>query len=351
MAHGEYRTGTFERVLDGPHRRLNPLTGEWVLVSAGRTNRPWQGATGDAVVPDLPAHDPGCYLCPGSSRVGGEQNPDYDPTFVFTNDFASLRPDTGRQIQTEGLMVAEGEEGTCRVICFSPRHDLTMARMTLEEIGVVIELWQEQLEDLGPEHRWVQIFENRGEEMGASNPHPHGQIWAGSIMPMQAAVEDDKQDRYFAEHRRTILEDYVAQEVGGERVVFENDHWLAVVPFWAVWPFETLLVPKRSAPRLTELDSTQAAQLAEALKQLLVRYDNLFEYPFPYSMGWHNAPFDSPGDHWTVHAHFYPPLLRSASIRKFMVGYELLGESQRDITAEEAAARLRDLPDIHYTER
>ena len=305
-------SGTLDTVLEGPHRRLNPLTGEWVLVSAGRTNRPWQGATGDSTVADLPGHDPGCYLCPGNGRVGGEQNPEYDTTFVFTNDFAALRPETGRQIQTDGLMVAEGEEGTCRVICFSPRHDLTMARMSLEEIGIVIDLWQEQLDDLGPDHRWVQIFENRGEEMGASNPHPHGQIWAGSILPMQAAAEDDKQDRYFAEHGRTILEDYVAQEVGGERVVFENDHWLAVVPFWAVWPFE---------------------------------------YPFPYSMGWHNAPFSSSGDHWTVHAHFYPPLLRSASVRKFMVGYELLGESQRDITAEEAAMRLRDLPGVHYTDR
>ena len=340
-----------DTVLEGPHRRLNPLTGEWVLVSAGRTNRPWQGATGDSTVADLPRHDPGCYLCPGNGRVGGEQNPEYDTTFVFTNDFAALRPETGRQIQTDGLMVAEGEEGTCRVICFSPRHNLTMARMSLEEIGIVIDLWQEQLDDLGPDHRWVQIFENRGEEMGASNPHPHGQIWAGSILPMQAAAEDDKQDRYFAEHGRTILEDYVAQEVGGERVVFENDHWLAVVPFWAVWPFETLLVPKRSAPRLTDLDTTQSEQLAEALKQLLVRYDNLFEYPFPYSMGWHNAPFSSSDDHWTVHAHFYPPLLRSASVRKFMVGYELLGESQRDITAEEAAMRLRDLPGVHYTDR
>jgi UDPglucose--hexose-1-phosphate uridylyltransferase len=330
---------------------LNPLTGEWVLVSAGRTNRPWQGATGGAVTHDLPEHDPDCYLCPRNGRVGGEQNPDYERTFVFTNDFAALRPGTGRRIHTDGLMVAEGEEGTCRVICFSPRHDLTMARMTLEEIGIVIEMWQDQLEDLGPEHRWVQIFENRGEEMGASNPHPHGQIWAGSILPMEAAAEDDKQDRYFTEHRRTILEDYVAQEVGGERVVFENDQWLVVVPYWAVWPFETLVVPKRSVPRLTDLDLFQSQGLREALKQLLVRYDNLFEYPFPYSMGWHNAPFEGAGNHWTVHAHFYPPLLRSASVRKFMVGYELLGEAQRDITAEEAALRLRDLPGVHYTER
>lgn len=334
----------------GPHRRLNPLTGEWVLVSAGRTSRPWQGAAGATELEEGSEFDPDCYLCPTNGRFGGAANPDYDRTFVFTNDFAALRSGTGTAITTDGLMVTEGEEGTCRVICFTPRHNLTMARMTHAEISTVIDLWTDQLQDLGPNHRWVQIFENRGEEMGASSPHPHGQVWAGSLLPKEAAAEDDKQDRYFAEHQRTLLEDYVAQEVGGERVVFENDQWLVVIPFWAVWPFETLVMPKRSVPRLTEIDEMQRRELAEALKQLLVRYDNLFESPFPYSMGWHGAPFDSSGEHWTVHAHFYPPLLRSATVRKFMVGYELLAEAQRDITPEEAADRLRALSATHYAE-
>lgn len=334
----------------GPHRRLNPLTGEWVLVSAGRDGRPWQGATGSPAIDDRPPYDPECHLCPGNQRSNGEVNEDYDSTFVFTNDFAALRPATGRDIVTDGLMIAEGVEGTARVICFSPRHDLTLARMSELEIGAVIDLWKSQLAELS-DHRWVQIFENQGEEMGASNPHPHGQVWAGSLLPVQAAAEDDRQERYFVDHGRTLLEDYVAQEVGGERVVFENDHWLVVVPFWAVWPFETLLIPKRSVPSLTEIDAEQHTQLAAALKRLLVRYDNLFEAPFPYSMGWHNAPSRGGSEHWTAHAHFYPPLLRSASVRKFMVGYELLGEPQRDISPEEAADRLRSVPDVHYRDR
>ena len=334
-------------MIQGPHRRLNPLTGEWVLVAAGRADRPWQGASGPLSDEDLPQYDPSCYLCPRNTRAGGEVNDDYSSTYSFTNDFPALRPGTGREIVTDGLMIAEGEEGTARVLCFTPRHDLTMARMSQTEIAAVIDLWQSQLEELS-EHRWVQIFENQGAEMGESSPHPHGQVWAGSLLPMQAAAEDDRQERYFVDHGRTLLDDYVAQEVGGERVVVENDHWLVVVPFWAVWPYETLLVPKRSEARLTDIDADQHRLLAEALKRLLVKYDNLFEVSFPYSMGWHNAPSHGESEHWTVHAHFYPPLLRSASVRKFMVGYELLGEAQRDITPEEAAERLRSLADVHY---
>lgn len=336
-------------MFDGPHRRLNQLTGEWVLVSAGRTNRPWQGATGQVASDRGNEHETGCYLCPRNSRVGGTVNPDYSDTFVFTNDFAALRPGTRTGSASDGLLVSEGEEGTCRVVSYSPRHNLTMARMSDREISTVIDLWKAQLAELGPEHRWVQIFENRGEEMGASNPHPHGQIWAGSILPAEPAAEDRQQAGYFAQHGRPLLADYVDQESGGDRVVFENAEWLVVVPFWAIWPFETLVMPKRSVARLDQISEPQQLSLAESLKQLLVRYDNLFEIAFPYSMGWHGAPFGSDSEHWTLHAHFYPPLLRSATVRKFMVGYELLADVQRDITAEEAAERLRQVPSVHYT--
>jgi UDPglucose--hexose-1-phosphate uridylyltransferase len=331
-----------------PHRRYDPLNDQWILVSAGRTQRPWQGQREAASVTELPAYDPGCYLCPGNRRANGDVNPAYTGTFVFTNDFAALRPDTSDERVADGLIVAEGERGTCRVVCFSPRHDQTLALMAPEDVRGVIDLWADQTEALGRTYRWVQVFENRGAAMGASNPHPHGQIWAGTALPREASREDRTQRAHLEAHGRPMLLDYAGQEAGGPRVVAENDDWLALVPFWAAWPFETLLLPRRRVTRLAGLGSGARDALAAVLGSLLSRYDDLFRQPFPYSMGWHQAPFDDEDHgHWQLHAHFYPPLLRSASVRKFMVGYELLAETQRDLTAEEAARRLRDLPPAH----
>jgi UDPglucose--hexose-1-phosphate uridylyltransferase len=336
-------------VLAQPHRRFNPLTDEWVLVSTTRIRRPLQTGQGSRKPTGRVSYDPGCYLCPGNSRANGDRNPTYGDTFVFTNDFAALRPDTSVAALESGLLRAEAERGTCRVICFSPRHDLTMARMSPPAVRSIVDLWADQTTDLGTAYRWVQVFENRGETMGATNPHPHGQIWAGSALPVQAAREDATQRRHHEATGHRLLLDYVAQETGGPRVVVEDDRWLVVVPFWAAWPFETLVIAKRPTERIADLDPDARDGLARSLIELLSRYDNLFEHPFPYSMGWHQAPFDGgTHDHWQLHAHFYPPLLRSATVRKFMVGYELLAESQRDLSAEEAAERLRAVPTRHY---
>jgi UDPglucose--hexose-1-phosphate uridylyltransferase len=326
----------------GPHRRYNPLTDEWLLVSPGRTHRPWTGA----IEPEPPAaqmaYDPDCYLCPGNERAGGERNPTYESTFVFTNDFAALTPGTAAPSQQAGLLRAEGTAGTCRVMCFSPRHDLTLATLAQGAVRTVIDSWAEQSTELGADYHWVQVFENRGTAMGASNPHPHGQIWATSTLPNEAVRELAAQRAHLQRHGQRLLVDYAAQESGGPRVVFENEAWLVVVPFWAVWPFETLVLPRGESSRLADLDGTARDLLAAAMSALLDRYERLFATAFPYSMGWHQAPFDdSIPDAWQLHAHYYPPLLRSATVRKFMVGYELLAEPQRDLTAEEAAERLR----------
>jgi UDPglucose--hexose-1-phosphate uridylyltransferase len=324
-----------------PHRRYNALTDEWVLVSAGRTRRPWLGAEEPEPPEHRPPYDPTCYLCPGNSRANGAVNPAYDTTFVFTNDFAALRPDSADARIEHGLFRAEGARGTCRVVCFSPRHDLTLAGMTEAEIRRIVDVWAEQTTELGGRFRWIQVFENRGEAMGASNPHPHGQIWAGEALPVEASAEDAAQARYCDATGSRLLLDYAAAEHDGARVVAESPGWLTLVPFWAAWPFETMLIPSAPAARLADLDDAQRDGLATALRDLTSRYDALFDRPFPYSMGWHQAPFDGAStDHWQVHAHFYPPLLR-ASVRKFMVGYELLAEPQRDLSAEEAAERLR----------
>jgi UDPglucose--hexose-1-phosphate uridylyltransferase len=336
-----------------PHRRFNPLTGDWVLVSPHRMQRPWQGQVEQATGDDRPPYDPDCYLCPGNERAGGQRNPDYNQTFVFRNDFAALLPETpAHQSDDGGLLSSESVRGECRVICFSPRHDLTLARMSEAERLRVVGMWAEQTAELGRRWRWVQVFENRGEQMGASNPHPHGQIWSLDRLPTEVAREDACQREFLAGRGRLLLLEYAQRERElGVRVVVEERDWIAVVPYWAVWPFETLLLPLFPVFRLDLLDRGQQASLARILGRLLTRYDNLFETPFPYSMGWHGAPFEPgspPGAHWQLHAHFYPPLLRSATVRKFMVGFEMLGEAQRDLTPEQAAGRLAELSDEHY---
>lgn len=335
--------------LDSTHRRHNPLMDEWVLVSAGRDQRPWQGAVEAPVAQGRPAYDPTCYLCPGNNRVGGHRNPAYSSTFAFTNDFAALRPDVASVEWSDGLLRAETESGTCRVLCYSPRHDLDLARLEAADLRSVVDLWAEQSAELGQTYPWVQVFENRGQAMGASNPHPHGQVWAGSALPRDPAREDTAQRSHMQTTGRRLLLDYAVQEDGGPRVVVENRDWLAVVPFWAVWPFETLLVARVPVGRLEQLSDAQRTSLVGGLAELLARYDNLFRHPFPYSLGWHQAPYGAPDvDHWQLHAHLYPPMLRSATVRKFMVGYELLAEPQRDLTPEDAAARLRAVPPRHY---
>jgi UDPglucose--hexose-1-phosphate uridylyltransferase len=335
---------------DHPHRRYNPLTGEYVLVSPHRNKRPWQGKVERPPQDDRPAYDPKCYLCPGNERAGGAKNPPYTSTFVFTNDFAAILPDTPAPPEPiNPLLTSEGVQGTSHVICFSPRHDLTLPEMSAADIRQVVDVWADQISELGPKYRWVQIFENKGEIMGCSNPHPHGQVWAETVLPNEIAKENDHQRAYFVEHGSPLLVDYAALELKQrERVVVENEHWLFVVPYWAFWPFETMLLPKRHVLRLPDLSDDERDSLADILKRLLTRYDNLFEVSFPYSMGWHGAPTDGDYPYWQLHAHFYPPLLRSATVKKFMVGYEMMAEVQRDLTAEQAAERLRGLSEVHY---
>ena len=343
-----------------PHRRLNSLTGEYVLVSPHRAKRPWQGQVEKIPAEERPSYDPNCYLCPGNTRTSGITNSPYAHTFVFTNDFPALLPDSPLVQESEnGLFELVSVRGTCRVICFSPRHDLSLPEMTVADIRRVVDVWSEETLELGEKYRWVQVFENKGLVMGSSMPHPHGQLWALDALPNEPAKEDVQQKKYWQEHRRPLLLDYGERELEKkERIVVENDHWLAVVPFWAVWPFEVLLLPRYHVTRLPDLMDDGRNALAQILKRLLTKYDNLFETSFPYSMGWHGAPFDLQSSHgkpqldyWQLHAHFYPPLLRSATVKKFMVGFEMLAEAQRDLTAEQAAALLRDLPEIHYKQR
>jgi UDPglucose--hexose-1-phosphate uridylyltransferase len=335
-----------------PHRRFNPLNGEWVLVSPQRTQRPWQGQVEQIAQPVPVAYDPRCYLCPGNSRAGGLKNPDYSSTFVFENDFAALRMDSPTDtLNREDLLISSGERGSCRVVCFSPNHSLTLARMDVPSIHKVVDVWTQQYLELGAIDfiRHVQIFENRGEMMGASNPHPHGQIWATESLPNEVVKEESAQIAYYQKNRRCLLCDYVALELkDGERMVCENESFAVLVPFWAVWPFETMLVMKRHTGALDEFTDLERRALADILKRITTRYDNLFETPFPNSMGLHQRAGQLPHHHF--HAHFFPPLLRSATVKKFMVGYELLAGPQRDITAEDAAARLRVLSENHYAD-
>jgi UDPglucose--hexose-1-phosphate uridylyltransferase len=333
--------------MERPHRRLNPLTGDWVLVSPQRTNRPWQGRLDEPAAPSTVAYDPRCYLCPGNQRAGGVRNPAYTSTFVFDNDFPALLPENSVSglVNDHDVMVAEPDRGICRVICFSPRHDLAIPSMDPEALTAVVETWRDQSRSLSelPFIRYVQLFENRGALMGASNPHPHCQVWATENVPNEIVKEETRQVHYRDEHQSCLLCDYLNLEDSGERWVCENQSFRIVVPFWAVWPFETLVLPKRHIADLEALQGIEASDLGMILKDITRRYDILFGVPFPYSMGFHQKPVGS-RDHlsWHLHAHFYPPLLRSADIRKFMVGYELLAEPQRDLTPEAAASRLRE---------
>lgn len=337
-----------ETIKQTPHRRFNPLTGEWILVSPHRLQRPWQGKVERVETEQRPQHDPQCYLCPGNSRAGGVNNPNYDSTFVFPNDFPALLASTPGITPPEGeLFRIEAASGICRVVCFSPRHDLTLAQMEAAQIAKVVDVWAEQFTELSgmPDINYVQIFENKGALMGCSNPHPHGQIWASSMIPTEIQQEGSRQLEYFQAHGSTMLTDIEAAERrAGDRVVCANEDWLAVVPFWAKWPFETLVMPREPWPDLPAVPWPVRQTLAAMINELTIRYDNLFATSFPYTMGFHQAPVGQTGEgHWVLHMHFYPPLLRSATVQKFMVGFEMLCEAQRDITPEQAAERLRQV--------
>ena len=339
---------------EDPHRRFNPLINEWVLVSPHRSKRPWQGQNEKILINALPQYDPECYLCPGNVRANGMHNPDYKESFVFNNDFAALKQE---EIEWENntkptFFKVQPERGISRVVCFSPNHNETLPEMSVEAIERIIFTWQKEYTDLGSIDyiNYVQIFENKGSVMGCSNPHPHGQIWAQSSLPTQVEKTQVNLKAYYDLHQRTLLQDYVQEELQQqERIVIENDHFVALVPFWAIWPFETMIVSKRNATAITDFSPEEVSHFALILKQLTTKYDNLFETSFPYSSGIHQSPTD--GDEhpeWHFHMHFYPPLLRSATIKKFMVGYEMMGESQRDITPEKSAAMLREQSYTHY---
>ena len=329
------------------HRRYNILTGEWVLVSPHRSKRPWQGQNETVVKKEPIEYDPDCYLCPGNTRINGKQNPDYKDVFVFQNDFSALQEDAEHFNINKGLLKAESESGICRVICFSPDHSKSLADMTLPAITQVIQAWCEQYDELGQIENinYVQIFENKGEVMGCSNPHPHGQIWSQSTVPNEIIKKDNHQSVYYKNNQRSLLKDYVIQELeSNERIIFENDSFVVLTPFWAIWPFETMIVPKQHHQNITQLCKAEKENFAQAISVTTKVYDKLFNCSFPYSSGIHQAPTNNKNNnHWHWHMSFYPPLLRSATVKKFMVGYEMFGMPQRDITAEQAAKKLRDL--------
>ncbi len=335
-----------------PHRRRNALTGEWILVSPHRNKRPWQGQIEKTALEQRPAFDPKCYLCPSVERAGGIVNPNYTETFSFTNDFAALLSDTPHYKNNDALFQSESVRGTSRVLCFSPRHDLTLAEMQTSEIRKVVDMWANQVTELSQTYTWVQLFETKGAICGTSNPHPHGQVWASDFLPIYVDKEDQQQKTYFAKQNSVLLLDYLESELKhGERIVLENEHWVVLVPYWAYWPFETLVLPRRHVQHIPDLSPDERNALSDILRRLLTRYDNLFETEFPYRSGWHGAPSFGDTQHWQLHAHYYPPLLRSSTVQKFLASYEWLAEAQRDLTAEQAAERLRDLSEVHYKDR
>ncbi|GGZ22662.1 galactose-1-phosphate uridylyltransferase [Echinicola pacifica] len=341
---------------DHSHRRYNPFTGEWLQVSPHRGKRPWQGQEEDASDAAKPAYDEKCYLCPTNTRINGEINPDYTGSFVFQNDFGALTADIPEGELSDGeFFKAKSERGLCKVICFSPRHDLTIPELDQEAITKVVALWKKEYEELGQRDfiNYVQIFENKGAVMGCSNPHPHGQIWAQESVPVEPAKKQEKFSAYYQKYKRSMVVDYVLEELAkGERILFENDYFVGLVPFWAVWPFEAMIAPKVAIGSLSELDQKQMEALADAYRQLTVMYDNVFKVSFPYSAGLHQAPTDGQKHpEWDLHMVFYPPLLRSATVKKFMVGYEMLANPQRDITAESAVKILKSQDKVHYKKK
>ena len=336
-----------------PHRRYNILTGEWILVSPHRTKRPWQGKLEKVAEEKRPSYDADCFLCPGNVRASGDKNPDYKDPFTFKNDFSALLPSGPKEEVNEGLLTAKSETGICRVVCFSPDHSLTLPVMELDKIVKVVQKWKEEYTDLGSKEdiNYVQIFENKGEMMGCSNPHPHGQIWSQLSIPVEVGKKTSHQKEYWEKNRRSLLGDYVKQELDAkERLILENEDFVALVPYWAIWPYETMIVPKKHLQHIGQLSAKEEKSYAEIIKQLTIKYDNLFLTSFPYSSGIHQSPTDGQ-EHpeWHFHMSFYPPLLRSRTVKKFMVGYELFAGPQRDITAEQAAETLRKLPEIHYS--
>jgi len=341
------------KLLRFPHRRKNILTGEWILVSPQRTQRPWQGEISASSSAQSLEYESGCYLCPGNKRANGDTNPQYTGTYVFTNDFSALLPDIPtEQIQENDLLISKAERGICRVVNYSPKHNLTLAEMSENEIEQVIAIWQEEFRMLGekPYINHVQIFENKGSIMGNSNPHPHCQIWAQESIPMETQKELKQFKAYSSKKKRGLLTDYLKLELRlKDRLVFENASFVVVVPYWAIWPYETMIIPKRRISNILQLKPDERKDYAGAIKAVTVKYDNLFSASFPYSAGLHQAPTDNrQHSEWHFHMHFYPPLLRSAQIKKFMVGYEMLAEPQRDITPEESARTLRELSIVHF---
>lgn len=343
-----------QEINNSPHRRYNILTGEWILVSPQRTKRPWQGKTEKSATSDRATYDPSCYLCPGNTRSSGEKNPEYKEPFSFKNDFPALLPDGRHEEVSNGLLKAESESGICKVVCFSPNHSLTLPLMPVEDICKVVEMWKKEYLELGAQDNinYVQIFENKGDIMGCSNPHPHGQIWSQSSIPNELLKKSENFQKYWNKHHKSLLSAYLEQELElQERIILQNEHFVALVPYWAVWPYEAMILPKKHYQHIGQLNAEEELSYASIIKDLCIRYDNLFETSFPYSSGIHQQPTDGknyPG--WHFHMSFYPPLLRSKTVKKFMVGYELFAGPQRDITAEQAAESLRNLPHEHYSQ-